>query len=98
LDLHYIFVLQWPYVYFAWEASMRSDETTRECNNFGERVGAVASNQTEPIGASAPNKQSKLVAAGIVTRQTKRGTREEDCKKGTYQFLFVVDAVPSGAV
>ncbi len=80
-DLHCVFVLQWPYVDFAWEASMRPDETTRECNDLGERVGAVASNQTEPIGASAPNKRSKLLAAGIVTRQTKRGMGEEDCEK-----------------
>ena len=64
---------------------MRPDETTRECNDLGERVGAVASNQTEPIGASAPNKRSKLLAAGIVTRQTTRGTREENCEKGTCQ-------------
>jgi hypothetical protein len=78
-------VLQWPYVDFAWAASMIPEETTRECNDLGERVGAVASNQTEPIGASAPNKRSKLVAAGIVTRQTNRGTREENCEKGTYQ-------------
>jgi hypothetical protein len=75
----------WPYVDFAWARSMRPDETTRECNDLGERVGAVASNQTEPIRPSAPNKRSKLLAAGIVRGQTARGTREENCKKGTYQ-------------
>jgi hypothetical protein len=62
---------------FTWAASMRPDETARECKDLGERVGAVASNQTEPIRDRAPNKQSKLVAAGIVTRQTNRGSKEE---------------------
>jgi hypothetical protein len=64
---------------------MMPEETTRECNDLGERVGDVASTQTKSIGPSAPKKRSKLVAAGIVTRQTNRGTQEEDCKKGTYQ-------------
>jgi hypothetical protein len=64
---------------------MRPDETTKECNDLGERVGAVASNQTEPIRASAPNKGSKLIAAGIVMGQTNRGWKEGNCKKGTYQ-------------
>jgi hypothetical protein len=41
--------------------------------------------ETEPIGPSAPNKLSKLLTAGIVTRQTTRGTRKEDCEKGIYQ-------------
>jgi hypothetical protein len=42
------------------------------------------SNQTKPIGASTPNKWSKLLVAGIVTRQT-RGTREE-MLKDTYHI------------
>ncbi len=64
---------------------MRPDETTRECNDLGERVGAVASNQTEPIGASAPNKRSKLLAADIMTRQTTEEGERGFAKKGTYQ-------------
>jgi hypothetical protein len=66
-------------------ASRWPDVTTRECNNLGEKVDDVASNQTEPFRALAPNKQSKLVAAGIVRRQTNRGMKEKNCEKGTYQ-------------
>jgi hypothetical protein len=51
---------------------MRADVTTREYKNLGERVGAVVSNQTEPIGPSTQNKRLKLLVAVIMMKQ--RGT------------------------
>jgi hypothetical protein len=52
---------------------------TRWCNVLGDSVGAVKSSQTDPRGPVSPNKQSKLLVGGIVTRQ--RGTESENAKK-----------------
>jgi hypothetical protein len=90
LDLHCIFILQWPYIDFTWEIPRRPYVTTRWCNEVKERVGAALSKKTEPRGPSSasPNKRSKL-EAGIV--QKKQGTRKEINAKRHLSIDFADD-------
>jgi hypothetical protein len=61
---------------------MRPDETTRWCNDFGERLDAAASIQTELIGWSINSKQT-IKAGNRRHQDEEKGGQETKtkCKK-----------------